>query len=162
MLNQFQLTQPIIAGKRFFKYTLHYKNLLEQVRKLIGKVHTDEQIPNRRTGDLYIKQLYECVLLFFADRFGINNLSEIVMQQLYTWSYSLRLVMDAVYPQTINKYALGEHERINYGLRLFAEISEMNDGEELKLIALEKPNVNDRNKKKYKAIYDLLYKWNRW
>lgn len=161
-LNQFQLTQPLMAGKRFFNYTLHYRNLLEQVQNLIHKVHTNEQIPSRRTGDIYIKQLYECALLFFADRFGIENLSKVVMQQLYTWSYSLRLIMDAVYPQTINKYARGEHERVNYGLRLFSEISEMNNGEELKLIVLEQPKIENKNKEKYKDVYDLLCKWNRW
>ncbi|MBC7086864.1 MAG: DUF262 domain-containing protein [Tissierellales bacterium] len=161
-LNQFQLTQPLIAGKRFFNYTLHYKNLLEQVQQLIHKVHTDEQIPSRRAGDIYIKQLYECALLFFADRFGIENLSKVVMQQLYTWSYSLRLVMDAVYPQTINKYARGEHERVNHGLSLFSEISEMNNAEELKLIVLEQPKIVNKNKEKYKDVYDLLCKWNRW
>jgi hypothetical protein len=161
-LNQFQLTQPLMAGKRFFNYTLHYRNLLEQVQKLIHKVHTNEQIPSRRTGDIYIKQLYECALLFFADRFGIENLSKVVMQQLYTWSYSLRLIMDAVYPQTINKYARGEHERVNYGLRLFSEISEMNNAEELKLIVLEQPKIENKNKEKYKDVYDLLCKWNRW
>ena len=39
-LNQFQLTQPLMAGKRFFYYTLHYRNLLEQVQRLVSKVHT--------------------------------------------------------------------------------------------------------------------------
>ena len=161
-LNQFQLTQPLMAGKRFFYYTLHYRNLLEQVQRLVSKVHTEEQVPSRRTGDLYIKQLYECALLFFADRFGIENLSEVVMQQLYTWSYSLRLIMDAVYPQTINKYARGEHERVNHGLSLFSEISEMNNAEELKLIVLEQPKIENKNKEKYKDVYDLLCEWNRW
>jgi len=162
ILNQFLLTQPLIAGRRFFQYTLHYKRLLEQVRKLIKKIHTEDQIPYRRTGDLYTKQLYECSLIFFADRFGIENLTEMVMHQLYTWSYSLRLVMDAVYPQTINKYALGKHERINYGLCLFSLISEMNDVEELKFISLDKPDVEDRNKIKYKEIYKIICKWNGW
>jgi hypothetical protein len=37
----------------------------------------------RHAGDIYIKQLYECALLFFADRFGIENLSKVVIQQLY-------------------------------------------------------------------------------
>lgn len=161
-LNQFQLTQPLLAGTRFFHYTLHYRNLLEQVKKLIHKVHTNEQIPNTRAGDIYTKQLYECALLFFADRFGIDNLSKGVMQQLYTWSYSLRLIMDAVYPQTIHKYARGEHERVNYGLRLFSEMNEMNDGEELKLITLEQPQMKTKNKEKYKEVYQLLCEWNRW
>ncbi|WP_346208252.1 DUF262 domain-containing protein [Caldifermentibacillus hisashii] len=161
-LNQFQLTQPLLAGKRFFNYTLHYRNLLEQVQKLIQKVHKKEQIPSRRTGDLYVKQLYECALLFFADRFGIETLPNGVMQQLYTWSYSLRLTMDAVYMETINKYAQGEHKRVNNGLDLFSKISEMNHAEDLKLIVLEKPNMENKNIEKYKAVYDLLCEWNRW
>lgn len=161
-LNQFQLTQPLMAGKRFFNYALHYGKQLEQIQNVINKVHTNEQIPDRRSGDIYIKQLYECVLLFFADRFGIENLSKGVIQQLYSWSYSLRLTMNAVYPQTINKYAQGGHERVNEGLDLFSEISEMNNAEELKLIVLEQPNIEDKNKEKYKAVYDLLCEWNRW
>ncbi|WP_342514632.1 DUF262 domain-containing protein [Sporosarcina sp. FSL K6-1522] len=161
-LNQFQLTQPLMAGKRFFNYALHYGKQLEQIQNVINKVHTNEQIPDRRSGDIYIKQLYECVLLFFADRFGIENLSKGVIQQLYSWSYSLRLTMNAVYPQTINKYAQGGHERVNEGLDLFSEISEMNSAEELKLIVLEQPNIEDKNKEKYKAVYDLLCEWNRW
>ncbi|CRK83025.1 DUF262 domain-containing protein [Neobacillus massiliamazoniensis] len=161
-LNQFQLTQPLMAGKRFFNYALHYGKQLEQIQKLINKFHTKEQVPSRRSGDLYVKQLYVCALLFFADRFGIESLSKGVMQQLYTWSYSLRLAMDAVNHKTINKYARGEHERVNKDLDLFSEISEMNYAEELKLIVLEQPNIENKNKEKYKAVYDLLCKWNRW
>ncbi|MCM3690964.1 DUF262 domain-containing protein [Neobacillus niacini] len=161
-LNQFQLTQPLMAGKRFFNYALHYGKQLEQIKNLINKDHNDEQIPSKRSGDLYIKQLYECALLFFADRFGMDSLSKGVKQQLYSWSYSLRLTMNAVYPQTINKYARGRHERLNEGLDLFSEISEMNHADELKLIVLEKPNIEDKNKEKYKAVYELLCEWNRW
>ncbi|MNN94515.1 hypothetical protein D3C81_2131560 [compost metagenome] len=74
----------------------------------------------------------------------------------------MRLTMTAVYPQTINKYAQGGHERVNKGLDLFSEISEMNNAEELKLIVLEQPDVERKNKEKYKAVYDLLCEWNRW
>lgn len=161
-LNQFQLTQPLMAGKRFFHYALHYGKQLEQIQKIINRDLNDEQIPSRRSGDLYIKQLYECALLFFADRFGMDSLSKGVRQQLYSWSYSLRLTMNAVYPQTINKYARGRHERLNEGLDLFSKMSEMNYADELKLIVLEKPNIEDKNKEKYKAVYELLCEWNRW
>ncbi len=92
-LNQFQLTQPLIAGKRFFYYTLHYGKLLEKIQKQINRFHDHNQIPSKRSGDIYIKQLYECSLLFFADRFGFESLTQSVMQQLYSWSYSLRLAM---------------------------------------------------------------------
>ena len=53
-----------MAGKRFFNYALHYGKQLEQIQKLINKVHTDKQIPSSGSGDLYIKQLHKCALLF--------------------------------------------------------------------------------------------------
>ena len=161
-MNQFQLTQPLIAGKRFFNYTLHYGKLLEKIQKQINRFHDHDQVPRKRSGDVYIMQLYECSLLFFADRFGLDSLTKSVMQQLYSWSYSLRLTMNAVYPQTINKYAKGQHERINYGMDMFSAISEMTDPEELKLLVLTKPDIDDNNKEKYKAVYKLLCEWNGW
>ena len=161
-LNQFQLTQSLIAGKRFFNYTLHYGKLLEKIQKQINSFHDHDQVPRKRSGDVYIMQLYECSLLFFADRFGLESLTKSVMQQLYSWSYSLRLTMNAVYPQTINKYAKGQHKRINYGMDMFSAISEMTDPEELKLLVLTKPDIDDNNKEKYKAVYKLLCEWNGW
>lgn len=163
-LNQFQLTQPLISGKRFFIYTLHYADLLESIRKKIKDFHSAEQIPEKRTGDYYIKQLYECVLMFFADRFGMNSITESVMKQFYTWSYSLRMVMQAVYVETINGYALGKHERINKDLDLFTKISEMNTPEELNYIIFEKIEKEkvESNIKKYPEVWDLLSQENRW
>lgn len=161
-LNQFQLMQPIIAGKRFFYYTLHYGKLLEKVRKLMNQFHDKDEIPNKRPGDIYVKQLYECALLFFADRFGIDTLTRTVLQQLYTWSYSLRLSMNAVYLETINKYARGKHERINKGLDMFSKMSEMMEPEDLRLIVLERPVIDEKSKEKYKIIYEKLFTWNRW
>lgn len=161
-LNQFQLSQPIIAGKRFFYYTQHYKKLLDQVRKRITTVIDKDFIPDKRSGDIYIKQLFECSLLLFADRFGLESLNTSVLQQLYSWSYSLRMVMNAVYPQTINKYAVGQHDRVNEGLDLFLQISEMNDPEDLKLIVLQTPDIESANLEKYKAIHDRLCMWNGW
>ncbi len=161
-LNQFQLTQPLIAGKRFFAFTSYYGELLEKVQKVIKKFHHETEVPSKRFGDIYIKQLYECVLLFFADRFGIDSLTKPVLQQLYTWSYSLRLSMNAVYPQTINKYAKGNHERINKNLDMFSKINDMLEPEELKLIVLERPEVDDKSIEKYNKIYEKLCTWNRW
>lgn len=171
-LNQFQLTQPLIAGRRFFEYTLYYSDLLEKIQKKISDFSSKNSIdgnkemlvPSKRSGDKYIKRLYECALLFFADRFGINSITDSVMKQLYTWSYSLRLVMVAVYPETINKYALGRHERVNSGIDIFAKISEMIEPEELNLIILDKLNENqvgDRLKN-YNEIWEFLKKENRW
>lgn len=163
-LNQFQLTQPLVAGKRFFDYILHYGQLLEQIQKLIKQYYAEDenQIPRKGTGDTYIMQLFECSLLFFADRFGIESLNKSVLDYFYTWSYSLRLVMNAVYQETTNKYAIGKHERLNEGLDIFTIISEMNTPTELDLYVLEQPAVDLNNKKKYQAVYNKLSSLNGW
>ncbi|RRK09853.1 DUF262 domain-containing protein [Lactiplantibacillus garii] len=155
-LNQFQLTEPIIAGKRFFKWTLYYVQLQAKIENKIKKHYTTAQLPDKGAGNQYIKQLYEAVLMLFVDRFGFNELDDSVLHQLYTWSYSLRLKMKAVYPQTVNKYALGQHERLNLGLDLFNRIEEMNDPQELKTIALAPVD----NAKNYQDIYELMKGWN--
>lgn len=175
-LNQFQLNQPIIAGKRFFNYTFHYEQLLRKIQKQLNEFYyknkvtindsrditINEFLPSKRSGDIYVKNLYECALLFFVDRFGINSLTDSVIKQLYSWSYSLRLTMELVYKETINKYSKGEHERVNYGINIFSLISDMAYPEELNLIVFEKPNINEKNKEKYKEVYKLIYSWNRW
>ncbi|MFB3226531.1 DUF262 domain-containing protein [Exiguobacterium sp. PHA03] len=163
-LNQFQLTQPLVAGKRFFDYILHYGQLLEQIQKLIKQSYAEDenQIPRKGTGDTYIMQLFECSLLFFADRFGIESLNKSVLDYFYTWSYSLRLVMNAVYQETTNKYAIGKHERLNAGLGIFTIISEMNTPTELDLYVIEQPAVDLKNKKKYQTVYDKLSSLNGW
>ena len=165
-LNKFQLTQPLLAGKRFFEYTIHYADLLQKIKKKIDDFHKDsKEVPSKRTGDVYIKELYESVLLFFADRFGIDSITDKVMKQLYTWSYSLRLVMTAIYPETINKYARGNHERINYGVDIFTKISEMNAPEELELIIfkrVDKTEITKNNLEKYEAVWEFLREENMW
>ncbi|AND79231.1 DUF262 domain-containing protein [Streptococcus pantholopis] len=162
-VNQFQLTQPIIAGRRFFVWTLHYADLLDQVKDKIGSYHhhNEGELPSRRTGDIYIKQLYEASLLFFADRFGFEAIDDGVMHQLYTWCYSLRVEMKAVYPQTINKYAQGKHERINTGKFVFSLLSEMTDPQELKTVIWDRVELDNQNSK-YKEIYELMKEWNGW
>ena len=165
-LNKFQLTQPLLAGKRFFEYTIHYADLLQKIKKKIDDFHKDsKEVPSKRTGDVYIKELYESVLLFFADRFGIDSITNTVMKQLYTWSYSLRLVMTAIYPETINKYAIGKHERINEGIDIFTKISEMNAPRELELIIFErvdKTEIEENNLKKYLEVWEFLREENGW
>lgn len=163
-MNQFQLTQPIIAGNRFFTWTLHYADLLGQVKDKIDRFHKQNKVelPNRGTGDIYIKQLYEASLLFFVDRFGFGAVDDTVMYQLYTWCYSLRIKMRAVYPQTINKYARGQHKRINTGKDVFNLLSEMTNPQELKVLVWDSINAADIQKDRYKEVYKLMKERNGW
>ncbi len=142
VLNQFQLTQPIVAGRRFFLYVLHYMELLEKVRKKISNHLESDPLSDQKQGDRYIKSLIENAALFFSDRFGIDELKDTVLRKLHKWGYSLRVVLHSVYKESINKYALGEHGRINKDVALFTLISEMKHPSELSRVRITLPNDN--------------------
>lgn len=108
-INQFQLTQPIIAGKRFFLFTLHYFNVKKSVESLVNDFLEKKKIDDsyvQGNGNEYIKNLFLNICIFFVDRFNLEALTTQYLEFFFKWSYSLRLVMYAVYPETINKYAL--------------------------------------------------------
>lgn len=172
-LNQFQLTQPIIEGKRFFYYVFHYYSLLRWVRnrikkfykKEIGKLQKNnsiETLPESRSGDIYTKNLFEMSVIFFVDKFNKRALRRRDLRILCSWSYLIRLVMSSISLSTINKYALGRHERVTDSFNMFNYIYDMKYPEELKNIEIEKLNIEDKNREKYGDIYDLLQKWNDW
>ena len=136
-LNQFQLTQPLIAGSRFFKYTQHYLNLYKTLEKRIFHSFNEDEIIQSGSGDTYIYNLFINILMFYVDRFNINSLTESRLLFFYKWAYSLRVCMKAVYRESINKYARGKSERLNSGLNLFSVISDMQDPMELDTIILD-------------------------
>lgn len=140
-LEQFQLTQPIIAGKRFFLFTLYYYDLMREIEKKYLN-NPELPTPDYGSGNIYVRNLYLNILTFFVDKFNMDALTDFRLKKLYKWCYSLRLVMHSVYPETINKYALGEHDRINKGKRLFNLLSEMQSPEEFDSIILDKVDVN--------------------
>ena len=167
LLNQFQLTQPIIAGKRFFEYSLHYLKLKEEVEKQIydriNGLNEKKLIPEIETGDGYIKNLFINIIVFYVDRFNMESLSHGRLVILYKWAYSLRLVMKSVYKETINNYARGKNDRINKNLNMFERISEMTEPAELDSIILDKVDSNLMSKykvniSKYEHILNFINK----
>ena len=147
-INQFQLSQPLIAGKRFFFYTLHYYELYKKIDGIIGKKFPE--LSNGGRGDQLVRNLFINVLLFFVDRFGEKELSEAVYRYLFSWVYMLRISLYSVYEESINKYARGNHT-INHGLNLFALINQMNQPKELFENALSKPDATKWEKPSKKA-----------
>ena len=154
-LNQFQLTQPIISGKRFFAYVAHYIHLCEMVEKRIKNLFTEDERPTRRSGDIYVYQMFVCVAIFFADKFGVEYLSDAILHKLYFWSYCLRIEMQAVYQQTINRYAMGHHNR-GIDINMFAYINDLNEPSEMDLLTFDdyklKEGVNSAIMEKMRSI----------
>ncbi|WP_157132458.1 DUF262 domain-containing protein [Clostridium carboxidivorans] len=140
-VNQFQLTQPILSGTRFFRYVTHYMDLLEQVDEIIESKTPDDSgiIPKDGNGNKYVNRLFQNALMFYADRFGIEAITDKAYKKLFSFCYSIRLTMQAVYQQTINNYALGYHRNNVDGINIFERICEMATPEEISMIVVSKP-----------------------
>ena len=151
--NEFSLTMPIIAGRRFFKYVFNYYDLTKEVDKIFTSKYGENLLPNQGRGNHYTKQLFMCSLVALADRFGIDTLNEDnwLVDLMYTWAYSLRLYMHSVYKQSINKYAIGEKSELNDGLSMFERISEAKIPEDLERIVVKRAEYSN---KRYKEIDD--------
>lgn len=161
-INQFQLTQPLIAGKRFFQYTLHYVDMYEKIEKLVSFKFKEDELVKSGLGDSYVYNLFINVLMFYVDKFSMESLTDARLFFLYKWSFSLRLCMKAVYRESVNKYAQGLSNRINYGLNMFFLISEMQDPIELDAVILE--NISEErfrnssiNVDRYQKMYDFMF-----
>ncbi|TDM30206.1 DUF262 domain-containing protein [Macrococcoides canis] len=157
---QFQLTEPIIAGRRFFEYILYYEKLLKKVAYRINDANgkDPELLGNESVrGDWLTKRLYEAIVLMFIDRFGEEAFTPRIENILYTWSYSIRLHMKRVGKLTINKYAQGNHD-FNTGLNLFERIKEMRHPNELMEILLEQP----QKQKNYERMRKKVFEINHW
>lgn len=159
-VNQFQLTQPIIAGKGFFEYGLHYEKIKrtiesEIVTPFIKKKNIISEISLSRAGDSYVYNLFLNIIIFFVDRFNIDALTEARMNFLFKWAFSLRLRLKAVYRESVNNYAMGKSKWVNEGKNMFSLIADMQEPIELDTMVLECIKENDRNDK-YSNLYEAL------
>lgn len=162
LINQFQLTQPVIAGKRFFQYSLHYYDMYKEIVKLVDSKFKNDEIVKSGPGDSYVYNLFINVLMFFIDKFNMESLTEARLFFLYKWSFSLRVCMKAVYRESVNRYAQGISERVNKGLNMFSVISEMQDPTELDAIILD--NISEEkfkgskiNVQRYQKMYNTMF-----
>lgn len=161
-LNQFQLTQPLIAGKRFFLYSLHYLELYKKVDQLLSVSFSKEELVRGLSGDEYVYDMYINVIMFFVDKFNWEALNDTRLRILFKWAYSLRLTMKAVYRESVNNYAQGKGKRIHNGLNMFSVIAEMQDPIELDMVVLENLSWEDFlklkiNKERYLAMYQSIF-----
>lgn len=161
VMNQFQLTQPIIAGRLFFYYTLHYVKLYDEIDRYVKLKFRQEELIISGSGDSYVYNMFINAIIFYVDKFNIDSLTDDRLYFLYKWAFSLRLCMRAVYRESVNKYAQGKSDRINSGLNMFTLIFEMQEPMELDTIVLQ--NISEDkfenskiNVNRYRKMYDRM------
>lgn len=122
----FQLDQTVINGRRFFEMAQHYQQQVELVTKgkkgegaYLGGIELSELAgkilgvlntygARTRTGDKYVRSMFDCLLLYYIDRFGYKEISRAI-EKAFIWSYRLRLMQHAVQFVSIDKYVQGDN-----------------------------------------------------
>lgn len=153
----FQLDAPIINGRRFFELISHYKKIFDV---MIADVKTDQRLNKlsreiltvirsydgwQRTGDTYVRTLFECALVFYLDKFGYHHLDQAI-EKIFAWSYKLRLEYYAIQFESIDNHVLA--------FNLFQDIRNSYTPSE----ALSRPVVFNNNLKRTIPEIETIFK----
>ena len=125
----FQITEPFIAGNDFFEMVEHYIYLLRDVKAEISNntafsdIKEVLQTKSGSAGFGYTKNLFYCALLCYYDKF--HNFDEMAVKKLFSWSFMIRVDMENLGFDSINKYAVGEENNYRYSntIAMFSKIS---------------------------------------
>lgn len=82
-------------------------------------MHTLNSYSSRtRTGDGYVRTLFDCGVIFYLDKFGPHQLSQAI-EKLFIWAYRCRLKMQVVQLVTMDNHALKHNvfERIKQAIQ---------------------------------------------
>lgn len=58
-----------------------------------------------RTGDCYVRAMFDCLLIYYIDKFGHADLSRAI-EKIFIWAYSLRLQMQVVQLASMDNHVL--------------------------------------------------------
>lgn len=123
----FQMDQVIINGKRFFEYVHYYSKYVHELENAYSRdsktrdssihqhIHADtmaERILTKlrtykgggRRGDLYIRNVFDCCIIYYMDKFGTYRLEDAIVK-FFLWSFAVRLENKAVQATTAQKLA---------------------------------------------------------
>lgn len=173
----FHLDQMIINGRRFFEMASHYqaqvslivdaehgsgpyfmrhklKDNAQLILKTINGSHEELKYPARtRTGDKYVRAIFDCALIFYIDKFGDAFLSSVI-EKLFIWAYSLRIKQQVVQLATMDNHVISHN--------VFRIIKDAIMPSDVLTIALntltDADNNNNINRRKDNAAEDPLVK----
>lgn len=111
----FHLDQIIINGRRFFEMIAHYQDKIGHIEKnhlpvlegyapqILNAINSYEA--RHRTGDRYVRDLFDCLLIAYIDKFGMTDISRAI-EKTFIWAYSLRLKMEVLQLASMDNYVL--------------------------------------------------------
>lgn len=171
----FQITEPFIAGNDFFEMVEHYLYLLRDIKSEICNnpkfkeiklaicgekdVTTPEEMDQQKYGSAgfgYAKNLFYCVLLCYYDKF--HNFDEMAVKKLFSWAFMIRIDMENLGFDSINKYAIGEDNgRYTNVIPMFSKISFARMHQEISSLQIKVRRENDvPASDKWAYLYDII------
>ena len=169
----FHLDQQIINGRRFFQMAAHYHQQVTHIVRgehhqpahiggsvLIGTASDILTILNdgdlyparKRTGDRYVRTMFDCALIYYIDKFGYADISRAI-EKIFIWAYSLRIKQKSLQLATMDNHVLQQNVFV-----LIKEATQPSDFFSLQLDTVKSGENNNNDKDIAKAERDPLVK----
>ena len=172
----FQITETFISGNDFFEMVDHYLYLIHDIKKEIfnnqdfaeiksiicnGKevssIKEMDSVKYGSAGFVYARNLFYCALLCYYDKF--HNFDEMAVKKLFTWPFMIRVDMENLGFDSINKYAIGDDDNSRYtnAVAMFSKISFARLHNEISSLQIKVKRDPDRaNHDKWNDLYKKL------
>lgn len=172
----FQITETFISGNDFFEMVDHYLYLIHDIKKEIfnnqdfaeiksiicnGKevssIKEMDSVKYGSAGFVYARNLFYCALLCYYDKF--HNFDEMAVKKLFTWAFMIRVDMENLGFDSINKYAIGDDDNSRYtnAVAMFSKISFARLNNEISSLQIKVKRDPDRaNHDKWNDLYKKL------
>ena len=172
----FQITETFISGNDFFEMVDHYLYLIHDIKKEIfnnqdfaeiksiicnGKevssIKEMDSVKYGSAGFVYARNLFYCALLCYYDKF--HNFDEMAVKKLFTWAFMIRVDMENLGFDSINKYAIGDDDNSRYtnAVAMFSKISFARLHNEISSLQIKVKRDPDRaNHDKWNDLYKKL------
>ena len=137
----FQITEPFVAGSDFFEMVSHYLRLMRDIESELrnnsdlAEIRTFMETKQCSTGMRHVRKLYKASILTYYDRF--HKLDTLALRKLFMWAFMLRIELDNLSFDSINKYAAGNG--INNSKPIFSLITQARKHTEIGNIIIKIP-----------------------
>jgi len=174
----FLLTEPFISGSDFFEMVDHYMLMLHNIKeeiatnpafqeiKLIitnGKdvdsaEELDKACKSSSIGLNHARNLFLCSLLCYYDRF--HNFDIMAVKKLFTWSMMVRVDMQHLGFDTINRYAIGvgDHDKYSNNKPIISMIAYARRHTEISGMRLDMRVDDKASSEKWNKLYSQIRK----
>lgn len=177
----FLLSEPLITGGDFFEMVDHYMQMLHSIKlelidnpdfarikelliddkSKVGQIKTpadlDKACKSSSTGMNHARNLFFCALLCYYDRF--HNFDLMAVKKLFTWAMMLRVDMNHLGFDTVNRYAigLGDNDKYTNSEPVISLISSARRHTEISGMPLMVKRDNDKAEtEKWQGLYEDL------